>query len=117
MPYSRRLLISRLMILIMSIGAIQIAFAGNIDSEHSAKHCQFLSLQTSESNTLNSSEHDTIDYCRDHTVCISHNNCAPFLTSNLFELSAPVLVLSEDLASKVAISTRYPRLLKRPPKN
>lgn len=117
MPYSRRLFISRLMILIMSIGSIQIAFAGNVDPEHSAKHCQFLSLQASESSTLNSSEHDTVNYCQDHTVCVSHSNCAPFLTSILFELSAPVLVLAEDLASKVALSTRYPRLLKRPPKS
>ena len=117
MPYSRRLFISRLMILIMSIGSIQIAFAGNVDPEHSAKHCQFLSLQASESSTLSSSENDIINYCQDHTVCVSHSNCAPFLTSNLFELSAPMLVLAEDLVSKVALSTRYPRLLKRPPKS
>ena len=117
MPYSRRLFISRLMILIMSIGSIQIAFAGNVDQEHSAKHCQFLSVQASEPSSLNSSEHDTMNYCQDHTVCLSHSNCAPFLTSDLFELSAPVLMLTEDLASKAGLLTRYPRLLKRPPKS
>ena len=117
MRYSRRLFISRLMILIMSIVSIQIAFAENLVPEHSAKHCQFLSVQASEPSTLNSSEHDTINYCQDLTVCVPHSNCAPFLTSNLFELSVPVMVLSEDLASKVALSTRYPRLLKRPPKS
>jgi hypothetical protein len=101
----------------MPIASLQIAFAENLDPEHSAKHCQFLSVQASESSTLNSSEHDTINYCQDHAVCVSHSNCAPFLTSSLIELSAPVLVLSEGLASKVALSTRYPRLLKRPPKS
>jgi hypothetical protein len=116
MRYSHRLFISRLMILIMSLGSIQIAFAGSLDAEHSAKHCQFLSVQASESSALNSGEHD-INYCQNHAVCVSHSNCASFLTSNLFELSAPVLMLAEDLASKVALSTRYPSLLKRPPKS
>jgi len=105
------------MIFIMSIGYLQIAFAENLDPGHSAKHCQTLSVAATESSTLNSSEHDTSNYCQDHPVCVSHSNCAPFLTSNLFELSAPVLVLAEDLTSKVALSTRYPRLLKRPPKS
>ena len=105
------------MILIISIGSNQIAFSENLDPEHSAKPCQLLSAQALESRTLNSNEQDDINYCIDSTVCVSHSNCAPFLILDLFELSTPVLVKLEDLGSKVALSTRYPRLLIRPPKN
>jgi hypothetical protein len=117
MRYSHRLFISWLMILIMFIGPVQVTFAGNLEPDNPAQNCQFLSIQTSESGTSISSEQVTVSHCQGHTVCVSHINCVTFLTSKLFEFSTPVLMLAQDLASKVTVSTRYPRLLKRPPKS
>jgi hypothetical protein len=100
------------MILILTIGFLPNAVAGNLDA-HCAKHGQLVSVQAS----VPSSDHDTIQYCQERSVCVSHCSYVALPGSNLFELSIPALVLVAGQDSKVTLSTRYPGPLKRPPKS
>jgi hypothetical protein len=104
------------MILMLTIGLLPNAVAGNLDP-HGAKPGQLVSVLASAPSSLNSCDHDTINYCQDRPVCLSQCSYVALPGSNLFELSIPALVLVADPDSKVALSTRYPGLLKRPPES
>ena len=105
-----------MLILILTVGSVQNAFAIDLEQIHPAANCHFSLSQSPESSIGNSNENSTNNYCQDLSVCVAHYNCAPLLPSVLSQLPARVLVQLADLAGNAVVSTRYPRLFKRPPK-
>ena len=116
MHYSDKHKISWLLILIITFGSLQTVLSGDIDLKNPTTNCHSLKIQTSEADFKHNNEKSTVDYCQNFSACVAHYNCAPIQPSTLSQLSARVLVHLEDLAGNVALISRYPGLLKRPPK-
>ena len=116
MHYTVNRFISGLLILIMTIGPVQIAFAIDYEQIRPADNCRISMNHAAEYGIGNSDEITMIDYCLNCSVCVAHYNCAPLLPSVLSQLTARVYVHPADPTGDTVVSTRYPGLFKRPPK-
>jgi len=113
---SYRGMISWLLILIMISGPFQASTAmhanmGTADREAWSHMVQFTDA------TVDIEEHQCItEQCQQSSDCATHFNCSPISLVNSSQLSLQVQIYHHDLISNVAVSTRFPDLLKRPPR-
>jgi hypothetical protein len=109
---------SRLLILIMTISPVQITMAVDLDQHNQAMNCQVSQAQLS-STGVNSLSGDCTSnhsgHCVDLSVCGAQYNFTSY-SSNSFLLISRAATHTKYMPDDDLVSTRYPELLKRPPK-
>ena len=113
---SSRGMISWLLILIMISGPLQASFTthslNTLDRETQALVAQY------QEATVDSEGHQCIaENCQPQSACAAHFNCTPISLTNPPQLSVQMQIYHHHLITDVALSTRFPNLLKRPPKS
>ena len=110
---------SRLLILVMAIGPVQITMAIDLDQHNQAMNCQMSQAQQVGITVNNTDENCTSDYsghCVDLSVCVVQYNFSSFYSANSFLLMSRAVTHTKFIPDNDAVSSRYPELLKRPPK-
>jgi hypothetical protein len=112
-----RKLISWLLILIISTAPFQSSIAMHSDMNAPAQDNQFLGTQPQEGASTSDSQSCVVNFCQSFSTCAAHLNCNLVTSSSPPPLSAPAQFFYHLLIGDVSVSTRYPDLLKRPPKS
>jgi len=119
MIYFSRQFISRLLILIMTISPVQITMAIDLDQHNQAMNCQISQAQLPNTRVSIPGEDCTSDYgehCVNLSVCGAQFNFSSLYSPNAFLLIPRAVTHTKFIPDNDAISTRYPELVKRPPK-
>ena len=109
-------MISWLLILILSTGPFQSSIAMHFDINAPAQNNQVLATQPQETAPNSDSQSCIVNFCQSLSVCAAHLNCNPVASSSSPQLFAPAQFFYHLLIGDVSVSTRFPDLLKRPPK-
>jgi hypothetical protein len=112
-----RNLVSWLLILIISTAAFQLSIAMHFDANASAQDNKALVSQPQETASNNDSQICIVNLCQSLSACAAHLNCNPVTSSSLPHLSAHARLIYHLLIGDVSVSTRFPDLLKRPPRS
>lgn len=105
------------MALIIAVSAMPSAFAMGFDLSNPASNCQLVTLQYSELDAEENKGNKHGADCRIDSSCISYCPFASVLPSAPVHLMFRDIILKKTtLVSNDTIITRYPQLLKRPPK-
>jgi hypothetical protein len=81
------------------------------------KVTQALVVQFQET-AVDSEEHHCIaGYCQPLSACTAHFTCTPISLTSPPQLSVQMQFYHHHLITDVAVSTRFPNLLKRPPRS
>jgi hypothetical protein len=110
---------SRLLILIMTISPVQMTMAIDLDQHNQAVNCQVSQAQLPDTTISNTSGGCTSEYgehCVDLSVCGAQFNFSSLYSSKSFLLITRAVTHTKFTADNDAVSSRYPELLKRPPK-
>ena len=114
---SSRSVISWLLTLIMITGPLQASFATHSNFNTHDKVTQTLVIQFQET-AVDSEEHHCIaGYCQPLSACTAHFTCTPINLTSPPQLSVQMQFYHHYLITDVAVSTRFPNLLKRPPRS
>jgi hypothetical protein len=119
MLYFDRQFIRRLLILILTIGPVQMNMAIDFDQSNQAMNCQNSQVQPPDMAEKNNYSECTSIYtvhCVDLSVCGAQYNFSSLYSSNPFLLRARAVTQLKFMSDKDAVSTHYPEPLKRPPK-
>ena len=112
-----RKLVSWLLILIISTGPFQSSMAMHFDMNASAQDNQILVAQPQETVSTSDSQSCIVNFCQSLSACAAHLNCNIVTSSSPLQLTAPAQFFYHLLIGDVLVSTRFPDLLKRPPKS
>jgi hypothetical protein len=112
-----RKLVSWLLILILSTAPFQSSIAMHFDANASVQDNQVLVTQPQEAASTSDSQSCIANFCQSFSTCASHLNCNPVASSSPPQLSAYAQFFYQLLIGDVSVSTRFPDLLKRPPKS
>jgi len=108
--------ISWLLILIMINGPFQASTAMHANMDTADKEVWSHMAQFTDA-TVDIEEHQCIsEQCQQSSDCAAHFNCSPTSLINSSQLSSQVQIYHHDLITNAAVSTRFPDLLKRPPR-
>ena len=110
-------MISWLLILILSTGPFQSSVAMHFDMNAPAQDNQVLVTQPQETASTSDSQSCIVNSCQSFSACAAHLNCNPVTSSSSLQLSAHAQFFYHHLIGNVSVSTRFPDLLKRPPKS
>jgi len=110
-------MISWLLILIISTGPFQSSIAMHFDMNAPAQDNQVLVVQPRETASTSDSQGRIVNFCQSLSACAAHLNCNPVASSSPPQLSAHAQFFYHLLIGNVSVSTRYPDLLKRPPRS
>jgi hypothetical protein len=112
-----RNLVSWLLILIISTAPFQSSIAMHFDANAPAQDNQVLVSQPQETASTNDSQSCIVNLCQSLSACAAHLNCTLVTSSSPLQLSAPAQFFYHLLIGDVSVSTRFPDLLKRPPRS
>jgi hypothetical protein len=112
-----RKLVSWLLILIISTAPFQSSIAVHFDMNAPVQDNQVLVTQHQETVSANDSQNCLVNFCQSLAACAAHLNCNLVTSSSPLQLSAPAQFFYHPLIGDVVVSTRFPDLLKRPPKS
>jgi hypothetical protein len=112
-----RNLVSWLLILILSTGPFQSSIAMHFDMNAPAQDSQVLVTQLQETASISDSQSCIVNFCQSLSACAAHLNCNLVTSSSSLQLSAPAQFFYHPLIGDVVVSTRFPDLLKRPPRS
>jgi hypothetical protein len=110
-------LVSWLLILIISTGPFQSSIAMHFDMNAPAQDNLVLVTQPQEAASTSDSQSCIVNFCQSLSACAAHLNCNPVASSSPPQLSAHAQFFYPLLIGDVSVSTRFPDLLKRPPKS
>jgi hypothetical protein len=110
-------LISWLLILILSTGPFQSSIAMPFDLSAPGRANQVLVVQSQEILFASDGQSCIVNFCQLLSACAAHLNCNPITSSSSPQLSAHAQFFYHLLIGDVSVSTRFPGLLKRPPKS
>ena len=110
-------MVSWLLILIISIAPFQSSLAMHFDSNDPAQDNQVLVSQPQETVSTSDSQNCVVNYCQSFSACAAHLNCNPVTSSSPLQLSAPAQFFYHIAIGDASVSTRFPDLLKRPPRS
>jgi hypothetical protein len=111
-----RKMISWLLILIISTGPFQSSIAMHFDANAPVQDNHVLVTQPQEAASTSDSQSCIVNFCQSLSACAAHLNCNLVTSSSPPQLSAPGQFFYHLLIGDVSVSTRFPDLLKRPPK-
>jgi hypothetical protein len=112
-----RKLVSWLLILIISTAPFQSSIAMHFDMNAPVQDNQVLVTQPQEAVSTSDSQSCIVNFCQLLSACAAHLNCNLVTSSGPLQLSAPAQFFYHPLIGDVVVSTRFPDLLKRPPKS
>jgi hypothetical protein len=112
-----RKLVSWLLILILSTGPFQSSIAMHSDMNAPVQDNQVLVVQPGESIYTSDSQSCIVNFCQSLSACAAHLNCNPVTSSSPLQLSAHAQFFYHLLIGDVSVSSRFPDLLKRPPRS
>ena len=112
-----RNLVSWLLILIISTGPFQSSMAMHFDLNAPDQDNQVLVIQPQETAFASDRQGCIVNLCQSPSACAAHLNCNPFTSSSPLQLSAQAQFFYHVLIVDVSVSTRFPDLLKRPPRS
>ena len=112
-----RKLVSWLLILIISTAPFHSSIAMHFDMNASAQDNQVLVTQPQEAVSTSDGQSCIVNFCQSFAACAAHLNCNLVTSSSPLQLSAPAQFFYHHLIGDVVVSTRFPDLLKRPPKS
>jgi hypothetical protein len=112
-----RNLVSWLLILMISTAPFQSSIAMHFDMNAPAQDNQVPVAHPQETVSTSDSQSCIVNFCQSHSTCAAHLNCNLVTSSNPSQLSVPAQFFYHLLIGDVVVSTRYPDLLKRPPKS
>jgi hypothetical protein len=112
-----RKLISWLLILIISTAPFQSSIAMHFDMNTPVQDNQVLVTQSQEAVSTSDGQSCIVNFCQSLSACAAHLNCNLVTSSSPLQLSASARFLYHLLIGDVSVSTRFPDLLKRPPKS
>ena len=111
-------MISWLLMLIMVSGPFQasVAMDSNLNTQDREKT---LTIQFQEAAADREGNHCIAEssYCQPLSACTAHFNCTPISLTSPPQISLQVQFYHHDLVADIAVSTRFPDLLKRPPRS
>jgi len=114
---SGRSMISWLLTLIMITGPLQASFTMHSNLNSQDRETQALVVQLQETAVDSEDHHCVAEYCQPLSTCTAHFNCTPISLPGPPQLSVQMRFYHHELIANVAISTRFPDLLKRPPRS
>ena len=114
---SGRSVISWLLVLIMVTGPFQTSFAMHSNSNTHDREIRALAAQFQQTADDSEEHHCIAEYCQPRSACAAHFNCTAVGLNSSPQLSAQAQFYHHDLIADVAVSTRFPGLLKRPPRS
>ena len=114
---SGRSMISWLLMLIMVTGPFQASFAMHSNSNTPDRETQALAAQFQQAGGDSEQHHCIAEYCQPLSACAAHFTCTPMDLNSTPQLSVQAQFYHHDLIADVAVSTRFPGLLKRPPRS
>ena len=109
--------ISWLLILILSTGPFQSSIAMPFDLNAPDQANQVLVVQSQEIPFANDGQRCIVNFCQLLSACAAHLNCNPITSSSSPQLFAQAQFFYHLSIGNVAVSTRFPDLLKRPPRS
>jgi hypothetical protein len=112
-----RNLVSWLLILMISTAPFQSSMAMHFDANTPVQDNQVLVTQPQEAASTSDSQSCIVNFCQSLSACAAHLNCNIVTSSSPPQLFAPAQFFYHLLIGDVAMSTRFPELLKRPPKS
>jgi hypothetical protein len=110
-------IISWLLILILSTGPFQSSIAMNVDLSDFDQDNQVLVVQSQETAFCSDGQSCVVNFCQLLSACAAHLNCNLITSSSSLQLSAQVLFFYPVLIGNITVPTRFPDLLKRPPRS
>lgn len=110
-------MISWLLILIMIVGPFQASFARHTNLNTPDRQPPALVAQLQEAVVDIEEHHCIADYCQQLAACAAHFNCAPASLTSPPQLSLQTQFYHHHLVADIEVSTRFPALLKRPPRS
>jgi hypothetical protein len=110
-------MISWLLILILSTGPFQSSIAMHFDMNTPVQGNQVLATQPQDAASTSDSQSCIVNFCQSLSACAAHLNCNLVTSSSRPQLFAPAQFFYHLPIGDVVVSTRFPDLLKRPPKS
>jgi hypothetical protein len=110
-------MISWLLILILSTGPFQSSIAMHFDFNAPGQDNQILVAQPQETVFTSDRQNCIVNFCQLLSACAAHLNCNPITSSSSPQLFAQAQFFYHLSIGNVAVSTRFPDLLKRPPRS
>jgi len=112
-----RKLISWLLILVFSTSPLQASVAMHIDLNDPVQDNQVLIEQSRETAFVNDTQNCVANFCQVFSACAAHLNCNPIGSSSPLQLDAQAQLFYHRLIVDESVLTRFPGLLKRPPRS
>lgn len=113
---SCRGMISWLLILLMINGPFQASTAMQANMDRADREAWSHMTKFADATVDIEDHHCITEQCQQSSDCTTHFNCSPISLVNSLQLSWQVQIYHHNLISNVAVSTRFPALLKRPPR-
>jgi hypothetical protein len=110
-------MVSWLLILIISTAPFQSSIAMHFDMTTPTQDNQVLVAQPQETVSTSDSQCCIVNFCQSLSACAAHLNCNPVASSGPPQLSAHARFFYHLLIGDISVSTRFPDLLKRPPRS
>ena len=105
-----------MMAMILVFAYMPIASAISADSTRLLSDCNY-SFSGAPAEHLDSAEGKPFfDECADHSACAVHYSCAPLQSSSMLAIAARIVLHRAISIGNSRITTRYPGILKPPPK-
>ena len=111
-----RKVVSWLLILIISTAPFQSSMAMHFDANAPVQDNQVLVTQPQEAASASDSQSCIDNFCQSLSACAAHLNCNPVTSSSSPQLFAPAQFFYHLPIGDIVVYTRFPDLLKRPPK-
>ena len=108
--------ISWLLILIMISGPFQASTAMHANMDRADREARSHMALFADTTVDINKHHCITEQCQQSSDCTTHFNCSPISLVNSSQLSWQVQIYHHDLIPNVAVSTRFPAPLKRPPR-
>jgi hypothetical protein len=110
-------MISWSLILLISTGPFQSSIAMHFDFNAPDQDNQILVAQPQETVFTSDRQNCIVNFCQSLSACAAHLNCNPITSSSSPQLFAQAQFFNHVPIGGVAVSTRFPDLLKRPPRS
>jgi hypothetical protein len=110
-------MISWLLILILSTGPFQSSIAMPFDLSALGRANQVLVVQSQEILFASDGQSCIVNFCQLLSACAAHLNCNSITSSSSPQPFAQAQFFYHLSIGNVAVSTRFPGLLKRPPRS
>ena len=105
-----------MMAMILVFAYLPVASAVNADSTQLFSDCNYSFSGAPAEHLVSAGGEPFFDECSDHSACAVHYSCAPLQSSSVLAIAARIVVHRAILIGDSRITTRYPGILKPPPK-